>query len=494
VRSTSLAMVRFGRVETFQCENKGRGLRTTGGVQPGEELLAEKPLVHTLTNKESRGTRCDYCFADTQPLLHCARCKSARYCNQQCQKGDRAVHKLECKCLVGARQQPLDIIHLVSRIIFKCNGKDNDKNAQFESVIENLASNQELITSQRKEQFFTFIVVLQDYLSACKSITLEDFDVYGLFCRISCSSFTITNAELNTLGIGIYETASLINHSCDPNCVALFNGRDITIRAIKPIPAGDEVTLSYVDIMSPVQARQGDLLEGYMFVCSCHVCKEQKFNDFPMRSFKCGACQCRHHVVTLAEGASQLDSSSIRSCACDSPCDIGEQRLAEINTCTDELNSLYNIIDIVPTPDQLKQLRKWIQRGEKVLGETNIALVRCYERAMDGCVDTEDWSAALSYGRRLEKPYTTYLSKFHPTIGLHYFKLGKLEMLLDNVREGIECYVKAIKVLRKSHGDDHDMVVFLRGSLEEAKGHMMEVEKFKVHQRVYNEMNEGNEI
>ena len=61
---------------------------------------------------------------------------------------------------------------------------------------------------------------------------------FRLFCRISCNSFTITNAELNTVGIGIYQTASLLNHSCDPNCVALFDGRDITIRAIKPIPSG----------------------------------------------------------------------------------------------------------------------------------------------------------------------------------------------------------------------------------------------------------------
>ena len=70
-----------------------------------------------------------------------------------------------------------------------------------------------------------------------------------------------------------------------------------------------------------------------------------------------------------------------------------------------------------------------------MLGATNIALVHSYERAMDGCVESEDWTGALTYGRRLEKPYSTYLTKFHPTIGLHYFKLGKLEMLADNVRE-----------------------------------------------------------
>ena len=243
--------------------------------------------------------------------------------------------------------------------------------------------------------------------------------------------------------------------------------------------------------MSYLQARQRDLIEGYMFECSCHTCMEQKFNDFAMRSFKCGICQCRHHVVTLADGASQLDATSVRSCACDTPCVIGEERLKEINLCTDELNSLYNTINVVPTPDQLKKLKKWIERGEKVLGVTNLALVHCYERAMDGCVESEDWSNALAYGRKLEKPYSTYLSRFHPTIGLHYFKLGKLEMLCDNIREGIDCYEKARKVLRKSHGEGHDMVVFLRGSLEEAKGHMMEIEKFKVHKRVYNEMNEG---
>ena len=46
-----------------------------------------------------------------------------------------------------------------------------------------------------------------------------------------------------------------------------------------------------------------------------------------------------------------------QSCACDAPCKVGEERLAEINLCTDELTSLYNTIDVVPTSHQLKQLK-----------------------------------------------------------------------------------------------------------------------------------------
>ena len=43
-------------------------------------------------------------------------------------------------------------------------------------------------------------------------------------------------------GTGIYLVASLLNHSCSPNCTVVFQGRQLSIVATKDIPAGEETS------------------------------------------------------------------------------------------------------------------------------------------------------------------------------------------------------------------------------------------------------------
>lgn len=40
---------------------------------------------------------------------------------------------------------------------------------------------------------------------------------------------------MQTLGTGIYLGASILDHSCEPNAVATFNGITLNIRALKDI-------------------------------------------------------------------------------------------------------------------------------------------------------------------------------------------------------------------------------------------------------------------
>jgi hypothetical protein len=62
-----------------------------------------------------------------------------------------------------------------------------------------------------------------------------------LFCKFSCNNYNISDAEFRPIGVGLYPTAALINHSCHPNCIALFRGTESIIRAIEPIEEGQEV-------------------------------------------------------------------------------------------------------------------------------------------------------------------------------------------------------------------------------------------------------------
>lgn len=195
-------MVKMEKYEIFNSGTSGRGIRSTLHVKSGEEILKETPLVKTLTNAKYRGVRCDFCFSDAEKLFKCSKCKFVLYCGKNCQSGDWEVHKHECKCLVKVSpKQPPDICRLVSHLLFKYYTKSKKSPATGDadtSEIEKLIDNRDFISSARKEAFFTFSGVLYDYLQGC-SFT-DDADIYGLLCRISCNSFTITNSELNSLG------------------------------------------------------------------------------------------------------------------------------------------------------------------------------------------------------------------------------------------------------------------------------------------------------
>ena len=42
-------------------------------------------------------------------------------------------------------------------------------------------------------------------------------------------------------GTGIYLVASLLNHSCSPNCTVVFQGRQLSIVATKDVPSGRQM-------------------------------------------------------------------------------------------------------------------------------------------------------------------------------------------------------------------------------------------------------------
>ncbi|KAI9511083.1 hypothetical protein F5148DRAFT_970775, partial [Russula earlei] len=114
------------------------------------------------------------------------------------------------------------------------------------------------------------------FFGLCNCRSADTSDALGI---ISTNSFLIPGMPgHNVLYSAVFETFSRINHSCGPNAMfrwdhATFAGE---IRALRPISAGEEVTVSYFhDIMGPAAValeRQRFLLECYNFECACSVC------------------------------------------------------------------------------------------------------------------------------------------------------------------------------------------------------------------------------
>lgn len=76
-------------------------------------------------------------------------------------------------------------------------------------------------------------------------------------------------AQKESIGSALDLVTAVINHSCDPNAFAFFDGRRLYIRSLKTIAAGEEITISYLDPTITVCIRHEILQHEYFFDCRC---------------------------------------------------------------------------------------------------------------------------------------------------------------------------------------------------------------------------------
>jgi hypothetical protein len=93
------------------------------------------------------------------------------------------------------------------------------------------------------------------------------------------SIFQINCMELES-GAGIFPHAARFNHNCNPNACFTWNsaiGKE-TIHAMNDIKAGDEITISYCDMIHDKSLRAWEL-KHYGFVCDCRACAEDEDDE-----------------------------------------------------------------------------------------------------------------------------------------------------------------------------------------------------------------------
>ena len=182
------------RFEVFETENSGRGLRAVNYLYPGDTVLEASPSLFVLSNSV-RGERCDFCFSLKEDLLRCSKCKFARYCGRDCQRKAWKDHKVECERLINVSPRiPTDIVRLIARIL------EAKSRGDTASWFDSLVSHQNDFDDCRKEAFSSVLFVLQQYVGEKTAEGYSPAEIFEIFGRISCNSFTICDAEMQPLG------------------------------------------------------------------------------------------------------------------------------------------------------------------------------------------------------------------------------------------------------------------------------------------------------
>lgn len=74
----------------------------------------------------------------------------------------------------------------------------------------------------------------------------------------------------------IFDTLSIVNHSCAPNLHFNMVGKTGYCMSVRPIKKGDQVFINYLgyDVHKPNEQRQKELKGNWGFDCKCDKCEE----------------------------------------------------------------------------------------------------------------------------------------------------------------------------------------------------------------------------
>lgn len=161
---------------------------------------------------------------------------------------------------------------------------------------------------------------------------------------MAVNSFSVLDGEMNTVGTGIYLAASVLDHNCQPNAVATFDGRTLNLRIIVDMPHlnWDSIFISYIDIMDDTETRRKSLKKNYYFLCGCSCCvchSQDELNMYPALCPECANCYCISQKKCSSGGKCKYVLSPEFKAEYDEVAELSRIKLAEMSNTACKSNA-----------------------------------------------------------------------------------------------------------------------------------------------------------
>jgi hypothetical protein len=111
--------------------------------------------------------------------------------------------------------------------------------------------------------------------SPVSSVKEEVDFMLAIAAKINVNSYGIVDPANNKpLGFGLFPAVGVcVNHDCNPNAFFCFGSAGtMDYRTISTVKQGDELCVSYVDVLEGTPARRQYLLDNRFFLCMCGRC------------------------------------------------------------------------------------------------------------------------------------------------------------------------------------------------------------------------------
>lgn len=317
-------------ISLVHSRRRGRHAVTTMHVQAGQQAFSCLPYASVVSDQYVK-MLCHRCFKhDKSRMLECDTCHFAHYCSVSCKNLSSSIHAVECKPIIEFSKRSFDgdssSIRLLLRMLIQRHVERNaiksytDKHKKPPSSKLSLSSTDawslqthiDAIDAQQRLQIASVISALGDILRPFYT-DLEDVIRTYLIIHINAHGVMFNKQRI---GIGLYVPASLLNHSCMPSCVYYVDQQELTMRIIRDMSAGEELTYPYCDLYSPRASRQAVLKAVYHIEqCDCERCKEPIDSSFDryLDAWQCNECKKGILKVTRDE-TGKIVSSQCSQC------------------------------------------------------------------------------------------------------------------------------------------------------------------------------------
>ncbi|CAH0521915.1 unnamed protein product [Peronospora belbahrii] len=278
--------------------HKGRCAVASVAIQAGSCILRTSALCTVSFSS------CGWCFASQVSLFRCTGCRKARYCSRACQQRDWSQHRRECsawRSIPAANNLPtvLLVCRLAAKLFLGSIINEEERNQVFK-LRHHLDDHLECKRQQFKEMSQLVLLLLLQYKGDTKQQIVSfdklqndlEMEILRLFGRVNCNAFSVANNVTNeALGIALFPHGALFNHDCDPNCIVSFKGREMLVHVVKDVGVGQELTVSYIELLQSTEARRNELKDSYFFDCQCARCKaamkEEVEDDWYLNGLVC---------------------------------------------------------------------------------------------------------------------------------------------------------------------------------------------------------------
>ena len=155
------------------------------------------------------------------------------------------------------------------------------------NMIGNLGARMENLYPRTREELASVLQNKFRGLSAELIETMIEQEEHKIIPKIDCNEYSSDGRKY------IYLFASKLNHSCNPNCRWNIVNGIITIRTIRPVFRGEELTHSYYPeclIINNVEQRRHIIEKNGRFLCNCDLCTKNIYRDLSLIRISCDNC------------------------------------------------------------------------------------------------------------------------------------------------------------------------------------------------------------
>ncbi|CAG8536490.1 19973_t:CDS:2, partial [Racocetra fulgida] len=293
---------------------------------------------------------------------------------------------------------------------------------------------------QIPEQLEKFKTIATNVFSDLELQNITQDELITYLCRFSCNNFNVDDM-MYSIGQQTKDGPQIL-------------------RSIENIKAGEEITISYVDVAMSRTSRQKLLREKYFFKCQCPRCCT---DDISMDITE----EERRVLVKIEQLTEKKDNEEEKEKIVEN---LLISQMQQNQMIKESISSFISriIISLLPhligetsKADYIKTLEVFFNDMHTTIthpdlfttSSLSLATRRFYDR-----IELQQWRESWTLGRYILAIYLLIYPRFHPIIGLHLFSLAKCMWNdtckdKDKIVESYEIVKATKKVLEITHGD-----------------------------------------